>query len=178
MYPLTITEIDGTNFLVLSDSALPEQRSMSLSTKLRRKSTYYPGNSVPSTQIMGTQEEPITLKGKWRDDLLGAIDGAQDLAAKARALVAGQRRCRLEWDNVVRYGYVDAFDAVVIRRNSLEWTLTFFADQSDDAVILAVPALPLVTPFSLANALAGALEVADELATLAISANNIVQAVA
>lgn len=178
MYPLTITEIDGTNSLVLTDSALPEQRSMELAIKLRRKSTYYPGNSVPSTQIMGTQEEPIVLRGKWRDSLLGTVDGAQDLAAKARALVTGQRRCKLECDTVVRYGYVEAFSTPVIRRDLVEWSLTFFPDQSDDAIILAVPAVPLVTPFSLANALAGALEVASELATIAISANNVLQAVA
>lgn len=177
MLPLTITEIDGVNSLTLTDSALPEQRSMDLALKLRRKSTYYPGNSVPSTQIMGTQEEPITLKGKWRDEWLGLTDGAQDLAAKARALVSGQRRCRLEWDNVVRYGYVESFRATVIQRTALEWELVFFADQSDDAVVLALPAVPLVTPFSLANALAGALEVADKLATAAISANNVLQAV-
>lgn len=177
LYPLTIAEIDGSNRLDLGESSMPAQ-GVAMPIELRRTSTYYPGVSAPSTQIMGTKEGDITLRGVWRDSWLSETDGAQALVAAARALVLGQRRCQLEWNDLVRRGYVHSFTPTVLRRDLVTWELVFFPDQADEAIVVATPAVPLPTNFGFANALAAALLVADEIATVAISANNVLRAVA
>ena len=177
MYPLIISELTGTNILTLTDAALPAQ-GVEIGAETRMVQTYYPGTSTPSTQIMGTQEKPILLRGVWRDEWIGLTDGALALVETGRALLQGQMRCELQWNDLVRRGYVSAFTATLRRRGYWEWSLTFAVDQADEAVVVAVPMVPAATPFSFANLLAAALQYADEAATVAISVNNVLQAVA
>lgn len=177
MSALTITALDGSGSLTLDDSALPAQ-GIDFGAKTRLVQTYYPGTSSPSTQIMGTQEEPILLRGVWRDEWLGLLDGAYELVQEARALLLGQARCELQWGSLTRRGYVASFTATLRRLGYWDWSLTFNVDQADEALVISLPIPPAATPFSLANLLAAALQAADELATVAVAANNFLQAVA
>lgn len=177
MVPLTIAEVDGTTVLDLEDSALPAQ-GVAMGSELRMVSTYYPGNSAPSVQILGTQEDEIPMRGVWRDDLLGLVDGAMALVAAARKLQQGQRRCVLTWGDVTRYGYVKAFKPSIRRRDFVEWDLTFFVDQADDALVLAVPAVPNASNLALLAALSSVETVIDEVAEVAVAVNNVLRAVA
>lgn len=127
---------------------------------------------------MGTKEGDITFRGVWRDAWLAESDGAQALVAAGRALVLGQRRCELTWNDLVRRGYVQSFTPTLHRRDYMTWELVFAPDQADEAVVVATPAVPLPTNFGFANALAAALQVADEIATVAVAVNNVARAVA
>lgn len=177
MIPLSIVEVDGLTALDLEGSALPAQ-GVAMGSELRMVSTYYPGNAAPSVQILGTQEDEIPLRGVWRDDLLGLVDGAMALVSTARKLQQGQRRCRMVWGDVTRYGYVKAFKPTIRRRDFVEWELTFFVDQADDALVLAVPAAPNASNLALLAAISAAETVIDEVAEVVVAVNNVLQAAA
>lgn len=181
---VVIREIEGTRQLLLDTPAkLPEQ-GIEAPAKLRAVRTMYPGSSTPLTQVMGTEEEPITLKGVWRDDLLAMTGGAMELVQIARSLLLGQLPCELTWITdegeaaLTRRGLVTGFTPTFSRTNVIRWSLTFQCDEADESSVIATPAVPLVQPFDLLFALRQAAEVAAEVAGAAIAVNNVIRAVA
>lgn len=176
-YPLTITQLTGTLSLVLADSTLPEQ-GVSLPGELRMASTYYPGVSTPSVQIVGTQEGDVTLKGVWRDDFMGLVGGALALVQAARALLLDQRPCLLTWGpNLVRQCLIKRFTPTIRRESVIEWEMVIFVMQANESAVIAVPAPTPATPFSLAALIASISLALDELYTTTVTINNVARAV-
>lgn len=80
--PFTIRVVEGPlssrvlmagldNGLVrLEGRALP-YRPLVFEGKQRIKTTFYPGNTVATQQVMGAVEEPTTISGMWKDKYLG-----------------------------------------------------------------------------------------------------------
>lgn len=183
MATLAITASDGTTLLLDQDAALPEQ-GVDAGVSMRTVQTWYPGSSTPSVQIMGTKEEPITLRGTWRDDLLRETGGAQARANIARQLVLRQLPCTLTWFTdlgdapLTRSGLVASFVPSWRRADLCGWTLTFQVDTATESEVIAVPALPLPNPYALADALRLVADAAQQVAEAAVLANNIIRAVA
>ena len=176
-YPLTITQLTGALTLVLEDSTLPEQ-GVALPGELRMAATYYPGVSTPTVQIVGTQEGDVTLKGLWRDDIMGLVGGAMALRQAARALLLDQRPCLLTWGpNLVRQCFVKRFTPTIRRECVIEWEMVIFVTQANESAVIAVPAPVPTTPFSLAALLATIQATLDELYTATVLLNNVARAV-
>jgi len=147
---LVIQELDGATGLILDTLGALPANSMPIGGSLRSTRTYYPGSSTPSTQIMGTQEDDITLKGVWRDDQLGAAGGAINLYGICRTLLLDQLRCGLYWGpEITRKGYVKSFVGDFERPNVIHWTLVFQVDEADEAALLLVPFPPSATTTTL-----------------------------
>jgi len=178
-----LSRLDAEGFLVLDTNAKMPEQGIDVAGSLRVVENYYPGNEAPSVQIMGTKEEPIILKGMWRDDLIGLNGGAYALMQDARALWLGQSPCQLQWMGddgtalLTRTGLVANFKATLRRADDIGWTLTFNAYQADESSVLATPQIPLHMPMTLADLLAKLAAAASAVAEAAILANNVARAV-
>lgn len=179
---LTIFATDGTTLTLDTDAAMPEQ-GFDAGVSLRSVETWYPGSSLPSVQIMGTREEPITIKGQWRDSLLGLVGGAQANANTARQLVLRQLPVRLVWSDdtgavvLDRDGLLSSFIVTWRRGDAIGWALTLTVTQATESQVLAVPAPPVPDPYALADALRAVIAAAEAVAEAAILANNVLRAV-
>lgn len=142
--PILIFEVGGEGRLELAGADLPE-RGVEMGTTMRLVATRYPGRSVASTQVMGTEERQLSLRGVFSDVLGGASGHALAQAQRARALVDGQRLCELQWGTtVVRRGYVREFVPSVERQSLIRYTLTFEVTATDQAEQVTVE--PFATP--------------------------------
>lgn len=176
-YPLTLTQLTGALALTLSGVSLPEQ-GVALPGELRMATTYYPGVSTPSVQIIGTQEGAMTLKGVWRDDTLGLIGGALALVQAARALLLDQRVCLLTWGpNLVRQCLVKRFTPTIRREAVIEWEIELFVMQANESAVIAVPAPAPASTFSLAALIATIQQTLDLAYTTTVTVNNVARAV-
>lgn len=176
--PVLIQELEGARrVLRLEDHDLPE-RGVEIGGELRSVVTWYPGRSNASVQVMGTQEEPITLEGWFRDgDAM--IDGhAMERYQAGRNIWLGQRLCQLEWGDLVRRGRIKSFTGIFDGRADVRYRLVFQVEEADEAVIVtrAVIAEPAPSGFSLA-ALLDALDALAEAANTAAALANAAQAV-
>ena len=137
--PLVLREVSGTLSVTLALAALPGQGVEAPAT-LRSVTTHYPGSSAPSTQVMGTREEPIELSGQWRDVWLGLEGASAELVTACRRLFLGQRYCELAWGELlVRRGYVKAFAPKYLREGEIDWKLTFEVAEADDPEVISTP---------------------------------------
>ena len=137
--PLILRSVDGEFTVILSDASLPSQGIEAPAT-LRAVTTHYPGSSAPSTQVMGTKEEPIELSGQWRDVWLGFEGASAELVTSCRRLFLGQRYCELAWGELlVRRGYVKAFAPKYLREGEIDWKLTFEVAEADDPEVISTP---------------------------------------
>lgn len=61
----------------LAMRSLPSRGTLSYEGRQRVKTTWYPGNTTATQQVLGPVEEPSTISGVWKDKFLG--DGAARL---------------------------------------------------------------------------------------------------
>lgn len=123
-----IRALDGSAVVALFDSAMPE-RGIEVGVKLRSVVTRYPGNDAPTTQVMGTEEDDIPLKGQWRDVWIGSDGAALAYVTQMRTLLLSQKPCELSWGQaLVRRGYVKEFTHTIERAGIIGWSLTFQVD--------------------------------------------------
>ncbi|WP_298516645.1 hypothetical protein [uncultured Nocardioides sp.] len=176
--PVLIQELEGARrVLRLEDHDLPE-RGVEIGGELRSVVTWYPGRSSASVQVMGTQEEPITLQG-WFRDADALLDGHAMAAYQAgRDLWLGQRLCQFEWGDLVRRGRIKKFHGTFDGTKDVRYTLVFQVEEADEAVIVtrAIIAEPAPSGFSLA-ALLDALDAISEALNTAAALSNAAQAV-
>lgn len=138
-YPMILEELEGLRRRVVLDaSALPFQ-GMEAGVSMRMVRTHYPGSRRASVQVLGTEEAPILLQGRFSDVLLGAAGGAEALVAELRGLLTGQRPVELTWGAVVRRGFVTRFTPRYQLRSVVGWELEFTPDEADDATVVAIP---------------------------------------
>lgn len=133
---LVIKEITGAEQYELSlvERALP-YRPITIGGKQRVEFTWYPGSPVATAQVLGPEEEAITLKGFWKERFLGGTGIAalnQDAISFTRELVQVvdklRRRgqlCRLTWDEIVRVGHITSFIQTWYNGYDCEWELEF-----------------------------------------------------
>lgn len=95
--PVVLRELEGDlREVVLGDSKTPE-RGVEVGGQVRMASTMYPGATGASVQVMGTEEEPITVQGWLIDTWIGKAGGAGEAKAAIESLRLGQRYCQIQW---------------------------------------------------------------------------------
>ena len=175
--PVILRELEGQQReVVLEGSALPRQ-GVEVGGRLRTVRTHYPGTRAASTQVLGTEEDPIELRGHLRDVWLGAEGAALAQMQALRDLYLGQRYCELSWgETLVRRGFIKEFRADFIREADIGYRLRFEVDEADEAEVLAPVEFEETTPEEVSAALVVLRTAADNLSNIA-SAVNVIQAV-
>lgn len=147
----TIAEQTGRKrVLILKERALP-YRPFTLSGSMRAETTWYPGNPIASMQVLGNEEAPTTITGRWSDRFLRSIDdegravqasaiallgiggaGATQPVANVVELAKTVDSIRREgqivevtWDRQIRHGIVEQFVQNWDRAEILNWEITF-----------------------------------------------------
>lgn len=149
----TIVELTGDRrTLSLGGRCLP-YKPYSLKGKMRAEFTWYPGNAVASTQVLGAQEAPTTIRGQWKDKFVRSVDdegfnviptGIAELNASQLADVMaivtavdsirrGGQLLEVTWDAIVRRGLLTDFTHSWNRREWCEWEMEFtWISQGED----------------------------------------------
>ena len=176
--------------VLLEQTALPE-RGVAVESRSRMQTTWYPGASEASVQLLGVEERPITFRGWLRDRWLGTVGGALALNQELEALLRGQQEVILTWTEtqeggvvpldqqpIVRRGYVTMYRPEYDRAADIAYELEFTPTGADEAVIATAAAqrIPLPTQFELADLL-DLLGDALELVQTASAVTNAAQAI-
>lgn len=141
----TIKELTGDKrSLRLAGRALP-YKPLTLEGKQRVEITRYPGNPVASAQMLGADEAPTTVTGKWKDRFIknvtpdgnavtpsGVAEWNGEQVRDVRALVnavdqlrlAGQM-IELTWNEIVRTGILVRFKQSWDRNEDVEFEMEF-----------------------------------------------------
>ena len=147
MIPVTIEVLkkDGTTekTVELTGADLP-QPPLEIGGRQRIKKTVYPSGSTnrPRTtiQVLGAEEDDITLQGVWKDRR-----GGEGHAAEMTELLDGIRYSgkpvRVSYDNVSVEGVVSEFKPSIRRKTDVGWSLTITVGESAFAKIRATPVL-------------------------------------
>lgn len=140
---LTLESLTGIQTtLALTARALP-YRPVTFAGKQRVEFTWYPGSPVATAQMLGPEEQAITLRGFWKERFLAApaqfaneaapaallnnvpIPTAVELTAAVDELRRTGQLYRLTWDELVRVGYITSFSQTWHNRHDCEWELEF-----------------------------------------------------
>lgn len=106
---------EKTTQLDLIGTMLPF-RGVSFPTKMRSKTTYYPGNPVGTQQVFGVTKEPTTITGVWYDAALG--DGnARALVKRIEYVVEHGFPVEVRWGGGATGGYSDV---AIVRRGIIK----------------------------------------------------------
>lgn len=141
--------------LELFDRALP-YRPVTFGGRQRVEFTWYPGSPIATAQVLGPEEEPITLRGFWKDRFLTATSaqtitpdfaGTVQTTVQLVGIVDTMRRSgdlfRLTWDNLVRDGHITSFQQTWHNRHDCEWELEFTPiSQGEQQTPIATPPQP------------------------------------
>lgn len=140
-----VTELTGKGRnLILQGRALPYQ-PFTLEGSMRAEFVWYPGNPVASAQMLGADEKPTTVTGKWKNRFLksqddfgapviptaiATLDGRQveDAFALVTAVDEIRRSGQLlevTWDSFKRRGILTKFRHSWTRREDVEWEIEF-----------------------------------------------------
>lgn len=138
------TTTEPSRKLELRGRALPYQ-PFELEGSMRAEFTWYPGNAVATTQMLGAQEKPTVIKGKWKDRFirhtteagvavtntglalfngLSVADVFELSQAVEEIRLAGQE-VEVTWDSHVRRGVLLRFRQSWTRREDLDWEMEF-----------------------------------------------------
>lgn len=154
--------------LELRGRALPYQ-PFELEGSMRAEFTWYPGNAVATTQMLGAQEKPTVVKGKWKDRFIrqtndagipvtntgqALLDGlaVADVFSLAQAVdeirLAGQE-VEVTWDSHIRRGILLRFRQTWTRREDLDWEMEFqWTSRGKEQSPVTLPANPQTQDFS------------------------------
>lgn len=142
---LTLVE-EGGGTLKLTQRALPYM-PLAISGKQRAEFHWYPGNPQATVQMLGPEEQTITLKGFWKDKFIQGTSAAQFITAQVLTPTAATtasavpdvaalvkivdnmrrmgRRIQLQWDKLIRYGHIIGFTQTWHTPHYCEWELEF-----------------------------------------------------
>lgn len=172
--PVVLQELEGLLRTVsLQDAALPE-RGVEVGAKLRKVVNRYPGNDVPSVQILGHEEDPIVVKGSLNDVLMGLSGYARATSDALRQLFLGKRYVAFSWgDTIVRRGFIDDLKIIWDRDSLARYEITFLPMEAQEAVVIAAPFPTSEIPQTLLEEILAALDVLEAAAETAVALNNL-----
>jgi len=121
------------NAITLRGTAVPFQ-PMQYGYNTILKKTDYPGNPIPSAQIMVTNKEPLRIQGVWKDATLGGIS-AVSLMENFNSLWASKSPVAIEWGPVSKEAILFSMEFQVHRQDHIEFDITFeiLSDAGDGA---------------------------------------------
>jgi len=132
--PVIIQELAGPRAtLVLGGRDRPAP-NVGVGSKQRATQKYLPGSEEAVVHIMGTAEDPISLRGRFHDDFLRVFgQSPEDQVLQARGLLHRMNSCRLTWGtSIVRIGRVKAFVPTYVRDKVIDYEITFDVDLAED----------------------------------------------
>lgn len=138
--PFSITLLEGnlgdadrTTQIDLIGTMLPF-RGVSFPTKMRSKTTYYPGNPVGTQQVFGATKENTTITGVWYDAALGN-GNARALVKRIEYVVEHGFPVEVRWGGgatggyndvaIVRRGIIKSIDPKYEIPQIIPWTIEF-----------------------------------------------------
>jgi hypothetical protein len=130
--PLYLRDLTTGQELVFESAALPN-RGVETASKLRMKRTLYPGGSEASTQVLGIEDEPIQLEGRWIDEQMGAADAAAAMVADVRAMYVGQHECEMTWGSLITVrGHISRWAPRWDGQSRVSWRLEFTPSETTE----------------------------------------------
>lgn len=138
-----IAQVEGDSpiVVVLRGRAMPYQ-GVSWEVGMRSKLTWYPGNPVATQQVLGPEEMPTTMGGKWKDRFISkaiVVNGDETRIGKAvqavqlfQGLARAAKAVRVQWLGEVRTGLIKSFRATYDRAQDIEWEVEFEWQSRDD----------------------------------------------
>jgi hypothetical protein len=139
--PFSIRELTGDRrFLVLLDRALP-YRPIHFPTKQRGEFTWYPGNPIATSQMLGAEIAPTTIHGYWKDRFLqqgvagagtpqmllngSVIPDVRTLVEIFEDITRKGQLLQITWDTFIREGHLTEFDPAIHNVHDVEWSAVF-----------------------------------------------------
>lgn len=145
---MTTVPIDGSDFgiremtgdqrnLVLAGDHMMPMQPFSLHGEQRLDTTWYNGNPVGSTQVLGGKENETVIKGKWSDRFIqitsppqvyvngAVIKSLKDLAAIVDDMRLKGQKIEVTWAHLARRGYMRRFKQDWHTVHDLEWEIEF-----------------------------------------------------
>lgn len=158
---------DAARFAFTIEEHASHRGPLELPIKLRTTRIDYPGNDVPTEQVMGWNYEPITFQGSWEDRHMGA-GVALDTMRAFRGLVKRGSLVRVSLEQVTFKGVITDFRPSYEYEAKIGWEFTFspHADEGIDGAFARVksrrrlPKTALRTPDDYNRRLAGPLDLA------------------
>lgn len=133
----SIVELTGEKRTIqLRARGLP-QRPYTLEGEQRGEATWFAGNPIASPQLLGAQEKPSTIKGRWSDMYLGDTDivsaerdGTPIRTARHLADLFDDVRKKgqiveVVWLHLTRHGWLRNFKQTWQTVHDVEWEMTF-----------------------------------------------------
>jgi hypothetical protein len=127
---------DQRNLVLAGDHMLP-MKPFTLDGEQRLETTWYNGNPVGSTQVLGGKENETVLKGKWSDRFIqitapvqvyvsgSVIKSLKDLAAIVDDMRLKGQKMEVTWAHLARRGYMRRFKQDWHTLHDLEWEIVF-----------------------------------------------------
>jgi len=138
--PLSIVETTGSERGVeLNNRALPF-KGVSFAGEQRSEKTNYPGNPVSTLQVLGPNELPTEMQGRWKDQFLygmvtltgwdaivsdGEHPSAEQLVKIFHILRRSGNLLEVRWGPEIRRGILKRFDPIYDRVDAVRWNMTF-----------------------------------------------------
>jgi hypothetical protein len=106
--------------------------------KIRESTTYIPGSNVePDIHVFGDEGLPFNLNGRWMDQSIGIVNGAQLTARTWKDFVEDAQRVQVSWGPIVTY-------RIFIKELKIEWESAAECVWSMDCTALKDLAGPIV----------------------------------
>jgi hypothetical protein len=126
-------DADKTTTLELVGTMLPFKGAR-FPTKMRSKTTYYPGNPVGTQQVFGSTKDDTTINGVWYDAALGP-GNARALVRQIEYVVEHGFPVEVRWGGgatgdfndvgITRRGIIKSIDPKWEIAQIVEWSITF-----------------------------------------------------
>ena len=101
--------------------------------EIRHKRTAYPGSSTASIQVLGVDEAPIQVNGRFSDTLTGRPGGALAKLKELRAVFLGFQLCELSWgETLVRRGLIRRLRPTFNRDSDIGYRFEFEVTEADE----------------------------------------------
>jgi hypothetical protein len=140
---------DAPFSMVLTQRALPLD-TLEVGGKMRTEFTWYAGSPVATVQVLGAEENDISLRGFWKERFIGSGSVAQILVDNMRvysveaavAAMDGARRrgqpLVMTWGNICRTVFIKEFQQTWYNFRDCEWSLVLGV-VTIDTIVPTVP---------------------------------------
>lgn len=136
---IEIAQVEGDpsrrTVVVLRGRSMPYQGSASWGVAQRTVLTRYPGNPVATQQVLGSEAEPTTINGTWKNRFIRGtitVNGREDLIRSASDavklfsdLARAGKQVRVHWETHIRTGLIKRFTPTPTRTQDIPWEIEF-----------------------------------------------------
>lgn len=113
---------------------------------------YYPGNSEPTVQVLGSRESDVTINGRMNVKKLkdtGLRDAVEEYQQLIEAMRIRGRLVKIELGEWQRYGFIEEAHFKLKRLSDIEYSIKFFIvgfNEPKNYMVLANQGIDLISP--------------------------------